>query len=178
MLYKPPDKLRELCAPLHPIVFNDLFCLGRPGVHTISVGAARPGDFDLHLEAVGLLDRAGAIVGPIAERLDRAMAEKIGEDFTRRFEEGLPSWHETPGEINVPVILWLRHLAEAYDMTEYAKMRYNLLGKGGTWFPGENAARVEELDLREALRRSPFAERIPGLLREAHALLWDPTKQT
>ena len=38
--------------PLASIVFNDLFCLSDPRVHTISVGAARPEDLDLHLEAV------------------------------------------------------------------------------------------------------------------------------
>lgn len=177
MLYRPPARLLELCAPHHPIVFNDLFCLRRPEVHTISIGAARPGDFDLHLEAVRLLDRAEEIVAPIAARLDRAMAETVGGDFARRFQEGLPSWRETPGGINIPVILWLRNLAAAYGMTEYARMRYGLLGSGGTWFPGESAARVDEVDLGEALRRSPFAERIPGLLREAHAILGAPPER-
>src|SRR5215203_715852 len=41
-LYDPPAKLRALCAPLTPIQFNDLYCLARPQVHTLSVGAARP----------------------------------------------------------------------------------------------------------------------------------------
>ena len=51
-LHTPSQRLLELCDPLHPIVFNDLFCLRDPRVHTISVGAARPSDLDLHLEAV------------------------------------------------------------------------------------------------------------------------------
>jgi predicted aldo/keto reductase-like oxidoreductase len=54
-LHSPSQRLLELCAPLHPIVFNDLFCLSAPGIHTISVGAASPQDLDLHLEAVALL---------------------------------------------------------------------------------------------------------------------------
>jgi uncharacterized protein len=48
-LYKPPSRLVELCKPLSPIVFNDLFCLARPEVHTLSIGAARPTDFDEHV---------------------------------------------------------------------------------------------------------------------------------
>jgi len=31
-LHTPSDKMLELCEPLHPIVFNDLFCLRNPNV--------------------------------------------------------------------------------------------------------------------------------------------------
>ena len=61
MLYKPSDDWVELCDPLHPIVFNDLWTLRRPEVHTLSLGAARPSDYDLHIEAVGRLGEASEI---------------------------------------------------------------------------------------------------------------------
>ncbi len=41
-LYEPPEKLVDLCAPLSPMQFNDLYCLARPEVHTLSCGASRP----------------------------------------------------------------------------------------------------------------------------------------
>jgi predicted aldo/keto reductase-like oxidoreductase len=41
-LYEPPEKLRRLCEPYSPMIFNDLFCLRRPEVHTLSLGVARP----------------------------------------------------------------------------------------------------------------------------------------
>jgi len=170
MLYKPPGKLLELCRPLHPMEFNDLFCLSRPEVHTISVGAAKPEDLDLHVEIVKRLPEAPGLLPPIEARLKKAMEEAVGADFAARYLEGLPSWEETPGGINIPVILWLWTLAKAYDMVEYARMRYELLGKGETWFPGAQASNLDELDLRPVLQRSPFAERIPHILREAH--LW------
>ena len=44
-LYEPPPKLAQLCQPLSPMAFNDLYCLARPEVHTLSIGAARPGGF-------------------------------------------------------------------------------------------------------------------------------------
>jgi len=49
-LHTPSKKMLELCKPLHPIVFNDLFCLRNQNVHTLSVGIAKEADFDLHLE--------------------------------------------------------------------------------------------------------------------------------
>ena len=54
-LHTPSAKMLELCSPLHPIVFNDLFCLRNKNVHTISVGIAKEQDFNLHLEATSLL---------------------------------------------------------------------------------------------------------------------------
>ncbi len=171
MLYKPPEKLVELCQPLHPLVFNCLFCLARPEVHTLSIGAARPSDFDIQLQTLPLLDRGGELLPPILARLHEAMVEAVGADVADRFAEGLPGWERAPGYVNMAIILWLRNLALAYDMVEYGKMRYNLLGNGGHWFPGLNAAHVDELDFGKTLADSPFAEQIPGWLREAHELL-------
>ncbi len=50
-LYAPSEKLRKLCEPYSPMIFNDLFCLLRPEVHTLSLGVANPEDFDEHLKA-------------------------------------------------------------------------------------------------------------------------------
>jgi predicted aldo/keto reductase-like oxidoreductase len=170
-LYDVPDKLVELTAPLHPMVFNGLFCLSHPEVHTLSCGVSKASDFDLHMETVEKLDQAADLVAPIVERLEAAMAEAVGEDWAATWQEGLPDWSETPGDIHVPWILRLRNLALAYDMTGYAKMRYNLLGNGGHWFPGNKADKLDDVDLTAALSASPHAEKIPGYLAEAHAML-------
>lgn len=135
-LHTPAQRLTELTAPLHPIVFNDLFCLRDERVHTISVGAARPQDLDLHLEAVSRLDDAQALVSPIEVRLHQAEAEALGRDWQSSWRQGLPAWHATPGEINLPVLLWLHNLVEAWGLEGYAQARYGLLGRAGHWFPG------------------------------------------
>jgi predicted aldo/keto reductase-like oxidoreductase len=48
-----------------------------------------------------------------------------------------------------------------------------LLGQGGHWFPGKNAAEFDEQALRAAVSASPLADRSPDLLREAHELFFD-----
>ena len=170
-LYAPPAKLVELCQPLSPMVFNDLFCLSHPQVHTLSLGAAKPTDFDEHLKVLPLLENAAEILPPIIERLENAAIAVLGEDWFKTWKDGLPNFEDTPGQINIPIILWLRNLALAYDMTEYGKARYNLLESGGHWFPGATAKKLNQYDLSACLQDSPHQEKIPQLLQEAEELL-------
>ena len=169
-LHHPSERLLELCAPWHPIVVNDLFCLSWPGVHTISVGAARPSDFDLHLQAVGLLGQAPELLPPVLERLERSRLERLGETWLASWHQGLPAWQDTPGGINLPTLLWLHNLIQAWDLEAYGRARYGLLGSGGHWFPGANADAlddtVSEAELLAVLGESPWAEAIPPILRE------------
>ena len=76
-----------------------------------------------------------------------------------------------------------------HDMTDFGKYRYKMFGHkdpktgerlGGAnhWFPGNNAADLYEPTLLTALSQSPFATRIPVILREAHEMLFgEPQKR-
>ena len=181
-LYDPPEKLSSLTAPLSPMQFNDLFCLATEGVHTLSLGAAKPADFDEHIAILEYLDGDGAVTNEgaelaaaTAERLDNAMRDALGGEWVDHSLENLPKWNETPGEINIPVTIRLWNLAKGLDMLEYAKMRYKLLGEGGRWFPGQNALEAAKLAdsittiLRE--RHARFPGRTVDVLSQAHKLL-------
>jgi predicted aldo/keto reductase-like oxidoreductase len=171
-LYEPPAKLSRLCEPLSPMIFNDLYCLARPEVHTLSIGAARPSDFDEHIRALEHYEEAAAVIAPVERRLRAEMDAVLGAGWRDEWTRGIPEYTEAPGQINLLEIMRLWSFAKALDMVEFGKMRYNLLGNAGHWFPGKNAARWDRAAVAHAVRESPYASRIPEILVEAHALLF------
>lgn len=177
MLYKPSAKLAKLCEPVSPMIFNDLFCLLHPEVHTLSIGAAKPTDFDEHIRALEFFPQAEALTREISGRINAAMQEVLGDDWINPYVDSIPECYDIPGEINVREIIRLWTWAKGLEMIEFGKMRYNLLGQADHWFPGNTAAIIQEDALLEKIKNHPRASRIIPILKEAHELLKGDPKQ-
>ena len=177
-LYEPSEKMKALCAPLTPMQFNNLFCLRHEQVHTLSIGAARPTDFDEHVEGLRHWDQRDVLTREIEARLEAALIAEHGADWMARWHEGLPEWEEVPGHINIHEILRLWTYGTGLDLIGWAKMRYNLLGQGDHWFPGRNAAEFKTAEIDAVLAGSPFRHEIPSLLWTAHQRFFEaPVKR-
>lgn len=178
-LFKPPAKLVDTCTPLHPISFNNLFCLRRPEVHTLSIGASRPEDFDEHLNSLNHYDNIDATIAPIEKRFHSTMQAALGADWWPDYSKGLPWYTQVPGELNLPYILRLWSLAKGMDMIDYGKYRYGMIegGDGGNWMGGTPATNFDDATIRATIPNHPNRERIPAILREAHQILHGELKE-
>ena len=169
-LHTPSETLLKLCSPIHPIVFNDLFCLSDPRIHTLSVGASKVQDLELHLQAVSLLNTAQDLLPIIINRLNSSAQSSLGEQWIDTCTVGMPTWDQTPGGINMPTLIWLYNLYKSWDMDSYVQARYRLLGNGSHWFPGANSDQLDntvtEDALKEVLQFSPWSNLIIDRLRE------------
>jgi uncharacterized protein len=167
-LYAPPQKLSDICAPLDPMVFNALFCLANPNVHTLSCGAAKPSDFDTHIEGLQHYEQAAQVIKPIVDKIESEVATIIDPNWLANWNKDIPEWEEIPGRINVLDILRLWTWAKAIDLENYGKWRYNMLSEDDIWVPGNSVKAFDQKELIGALGKNPFAERIPAILHEAH----------
>ena len=91
-LQEPGEKIKALSAPLTPMQFNDLYCLNRPEVHTLSCGPARPTDFDEHVAALEYYDRIPETIAPMEQRWRAELERVLGADWCARWTEGLPNY--------------------------------------------------------------------------------------
>jgi predicted aldo/keto reductase-like oxidoreductase len=177
-MHQPTEKLSALCSPYSPMVFNDLYCLMHPEVHTLSIGAARPSDFDEHLKIVPLMEHKDTWdrVRETAERLEEEFLRTNASPMPARWDRDLPPFGEVPGGINLQEIVRLRALDRAFDMQAYGKLRYNLLGNGGHWFPGINAAEFDEAAIGEIGRKAGYPSLV-NFLHEAHDRFGDTPRK-
>ncbi|MCH2176886.1 MAG: aldo/keto reductase [Lentisphaeria bacterium] len=168
MLQNPPQKLTDLCAPMTPIGFNGLFCLSHPQVHTLSCGVAKPEEFNELVDIVPLIPDASKHLAPILVRLESTLNQTVGVEWAKGWATGLPEIDDTPYELNLYHTLRLLNMYEAYDMLDFAKSRYNLLGNGGHWFAGSKVGDFDDAILLDSLKNYPFAKEVPAKLRYAH----------
>lgn len=165
-LFTAPEKLEHLTAPLHPLVFNQRWLLGKhPHVHTLSFGPSFTEEYEPHLGGFDNDDPWTPEEQEIENRLD-AQWKVLGNDFCAQCWKCLPC----PENVNIPEVLRLRNMALAFDMVPFGQYRYKMFENAGHWFPGVKADKC--ISSGDCLPRCPMNLDIPRLLHETHALLY------
>lgn len=164
-LHNPPQFLKELTSPYHPITINHRFLLSHPEVTTVTVGAAHPDEFEPHLRA---LETDGPLTEEEREIVDRldSQYKRLGNTLCTLCHKCLPC----PEGINIPEVLRLRNLAIAFEMTGFGRYRYKMFENADHWFWGKKATYCTRCN--DCLPRCPEKLDIPALLLETHEMLY------
>jgi predicted aldo/keto reductase-like oxidoreductase len=168
MLFKPSEKVKNLCTPITPIAFNGRFCLSHSEITTLSMGMHEPKHFSQNLAILNGGNYFNSDLSKVKSAMD-APLEKI-TDLCTLCNECLPC----PENINIPEVLRFRNLNEGYDMLDYGRFRYNMFEGQGHWFPGTFSFHCTECG--DCLPRCPEDLNIPKLLMETHKKLFNKSE--
>jgi len=145
-LYEPPISLVKDCLPLTPIAFNDLWLWSNDSIHTLVIGAARPEDFDEHLDALIKFDNRRELTAPIWSRLEKRVSDSLGTDFLEEWAVGLPDAYSNHLGIGVGYLLWLWWIVKTWGLYYFALKRYaSLEANLKTWDDEKSADQNMEL---------------------------------
>ncbi|MEL7353189.1 MAG: aldo/keto reductase [Cyanobacteria bacterium P01_A01_bin.116] len=165
MLYTPPHKLKELCAPFAPLLLNYRWLLSDPRITTLSLGPAVPSELAWPLQVADDDGPLSPQEQQIIQQLEQVQKSELGCDRCAQCHQCLPC----PESINIPEVLRLRNLAVAYDMEAFGKYRYGMFENAGHWFPGQKGNRCT--DCGDCLPHCPESLNIPALLQDTHQRL-------
>jgi predicted aldo/keto reductase-like oxidoreductase len=165
-LFKAPQTLSELTAPLTPMQFNARFCLSYAGIHTLTFGFPVTASFD---EVDGIFPTSVPLCPEdalIKYRLDGRRLLDPYSDFDGYSMTGDPSG------INIPEILRFRTLWKCYGMKDFGIYRYNMFQEFDNWFAGgfPTPEKLAKIDLSRCPEGIPLVE----MLRETHEALYKP----
>lgn len=187
-LYEPPRALYKACLPLTPIAFNNLYLWAHDiPIHTLVIGAARPEDFDEHVEAAMMYEKRYELLAPVETRVRAMVTDVLGSDFFEKWYEGLPdAFHNSEG-MAIGFIYWLWWIVKCWGLYSYAVTRYGFQEsalktwddskpvdentKAFGWVSGVAYRPEREAQLREVLAGHPKADHIVGAIKEIHELL-------
>lgn len=134
-LYSPSVTLYSDCLPLTPIAFHNLWLWSDARIHTIVIGAARPADFDEHLDAAIKYNDRQTLSSVVMAKLSRRLTATMGdEQFLSNWFVGLPDAYENPLGVGIGYLYWLYWITKSWGLYNYAQTRYaSLEGNMKTW---------------------------------------------
>tara|TARA_Y100000589_G_scaffold81491_1_gene75390 strand:+ start:8468 stop:9610 length:1143 start_codon:yes stop_codon:yes gene_type:complete len=169
-LYLPSDILLEASKPFHPLEIAYRYLLSK-GITTLSLGATSQKDFLLPKKLANASHNLSELELKVIFNIDNISNKRLG--LTKC--EGCRSCLPCPSEIPIPEILRLRNIYIGNGQIEFAKERYNLIGRAGHWWESKNGNDCGSC--HQCLPKCPNHLDIPNLLKETHNLLLDKPKK-
>ena len=169
-LYSPSDILLKASEPYHPLELAYRFLLSK-GITTLSIGATKFEDFNIAKKLINSSQKLSSSEISALENIEKLANKELKSSKCEQCRSCLPC----PSEIPIPEILRLRNISIGYGQLEFAKERYNLIGRAGHWWEEKNASFC--LECNECVPKCPSKLNIPKLLKETHNLLVEKPKK-
>ena len=169
-LYDPSKTLLKASAPYHPLELAYRFLISK-GISTLSLGATKFEDFNIAKKLINSTQKLSSSEISALENIEKFAKEELKSSKCEQCRSCLPC----PSEIPIPEILRLRNISIGYGQLEFAKERYNLIGRAGHWWEEKDASSC--LECNECVPKCPNNLNIPDLLKETHNLLVDKPKK-
>ena len=165
-LYIPSQILLEASKPFHPLEIAYRFLFSE-GITTLSLGANKAKDFDLAIKLANSTHKLTKEELKVLSNIEDLSNSRLGDTKCEQCRACLPC----PNDVPIPEILRLRNIYIGNGQTEFAKERYNLIGRASHWWEQNNANSCDSCNI--CLSKCPHDLDIPKLLKETHELLID-----
>ena len=163
-LYSPSNILLEASKPFHPLELAYRFLLAK-GITTLSLGASKKEDFVFAEKLKRSSHKLTKLEINALKNIENLANERLNSTKCEQCRLCLPC----PNEVPIPEILRLRNISIGHGQIEFAKERYNLIGKAGHWNEEKNSSFCQ--DCKVCVPKCPSNLDIPKLLKQTHNLL-------
>ncbi len=169
-LYDPSEILLKASEPFHPLELAYRFLLSN-GISTLSLGANKFEDFNIAKKLINSNQKLTSSEMSALKNIEKLATKELRSSKCEQCRSCLPC----PSEIPIPEILRLRNISIGYGQLEFAKERYNLIGRAGHWWEEKDASFC--LECNECVPKCPSKLNIPELLKQTHDLLVEKPKK-
>ena len=169
-LYDPSNLLLEASKPFHPLELAYRFLLAK-GITTLSLGATNIKDFELAKKLRNSTNKLTKYEINSLKNIENISNKRLNSTRCEQCRLCLPC----PNQIPIPDILRLRNVSIGYGQLEFAKERYNLIGRAGHWWEEKDSSYC--LHCNECIPKCPSKLNIPYLLQQTHNLLHEKPKK-
>ena len=169
-LYAPSQTLKEDSKSIHPLEIAYRYLISE-GITTLSLGAQKEKDFALAAKLANSIEALTKKEHNVIKNIEDNASYRLGDTKCGQCRNCLPC----PNEVPITEILRLRNMAVGSGQIEFAKERYNLIGRAGHWWETKNGDDCKNCNF--CISKCPNNLNIPNLLKETHNMLIESPKR-